>query len=70
MTASLIITETDGPVRTITINRPDKRNAVDRPTADALRAAETEAARGREAVGRLERDARGVPVVRMPLGDE
>ncbi|WP_370209727.1 crotonase/enoyl-CoA hydratase family protein [Alloalcanivorax venustensis] len=32
-----ILVETDGPVRTIIINRPDKRNAVDRPTADALR---------------------------------
>ena len=31
-----ILVETDGPVRTIIINRPDKRNAVDRPTADAL----------------------------------
>jgi enoyl-CoA hydratase len=29
-------TDTDGPVRIITIDRPDVRNAVDRPTADAL----------------------------------
>lgn len=29
----------EGPVCTIIINRPRKRNAVDRPTADALRAA-------------------------------
>lgn len=29
----------DGPVCTITINRPEKRNAVDRPTALALRTA-------------------------------
>ncbi len=28
--------ETNGPVRIITINRPDRRNAVDRATADAL----------------------------------
>jgi enoyl-CoA hydratase len=28
--------DTDGPVRIITIDRPDIRNAVDRPTADAL----------------------------------
>jgi len=28
--------EKDGPVTTITINRPQARNAVDRPTADAL----------------------------------
>ncbi len=39
MSASPILTRTDGPVRTIIINRPDKRNAVDRPTATALRAA-------------------------------
>jgi enoyl-CoA hydratase len=31
--------ESDGPVRIITIDRPDVRNAVDRPTADALAAA-------------------------------
>jgi enoyl-CoA hydratase len=28
--------ETDGPVAIVTIDRPDSRNAVDRPTADAL----------------------------------
>jgi len=31
--------ERDGPVTTVIINRPDARNAVDRPTADALAAA-------------------------------
>jgi enoyl-CoA hydratase len=31
--------ETDGPVLTVTIDRPEVRNAVDRPTADALQAA-------------------------------
>lgn len=35
----LVTVERDGPVVVITINRPDKRNAVDRPTAEALRAA-------------------------------
>jgi len=34
-----VITECNGPVCTVTINRPAKRNAVDRPTADALRRA-------------------------------
>jgi len=34
-----VITETRGPVRVITIDRPDVRNAVDGPTADALAAA-------------------------------
>lgn len=33
--------EIDGPVCTITLNRPDKRNAVDGPMADALRMAFT-----------------------------
>ena len=28
--------ETDGPVAVVTIDRPEARNAVDRPTADAL----------------------------------
>lgn len=37
MTRSPILVDTDGPVRTFTINRPDQRNAVDRPTATALR---------------------------------
>ncbi|MFP4445771.1 MAG: crotonase/enoyl-CoA hydratase family protein [Desulfosudaceae bacterium] len=32
-------TEHEGPVTIITINRPDKRNAVDRPTAESLAAA-------------------------------
>ncbi len=31
-----LITETDGPFCIITLNRPDRRNAVDRATADAL----------------------------------
>jgi enoyl-CoA hydratase len=31
--------ETDGPVAIVTIDRPEVRNAVDRPTADALAAA-------------------------------
>ena len=33
---STVRTDTDGPVRIITIDRPEVRNAVDRPTADAL----------------------------------
>ena len=32
----LVLTETDGPVTIITINRPEVRNAVNRPTAEAL----------------------------------
>lgn len=39
MDESLVTTQTEGTVCTITINRPDKRNAVDRPTATALRQA-------------------------------
>lgn len=35
--------ESDGDVRVVTIDRPDVRNAVDRPTADALDAAMAEA---------------------------
>ena len=31
----LVITEKQGPVTLITINRPEVRNAVNRPTADA-----------------------------------
>lgn len=31
-----VLIERDGPVTTVTINRPDARNAVDRPTAQAL----------------------------------
>jgi enoyl-CoA hydratase len=34
--APLILTEIDGPVFVVTINRPKRRNAVDRATADAL----------------------------------
>ncbi len=32
----LVLTDTDGPVTIITINRPEVRNAVNRPTAEAL----------------------------------
>lgn len=39
MSDEAVILEVAGPVCTITLNRPHKRNAVDRPTADALRAA-------------------------------
>lgn len=41
MSEPLVITEIQGSVCTITLNRPERRNAVDRPTADALRAAFT-----------------------------
>jgi len=34
-----VLYESDGPVAIVTINRPDVRNAVDRPTAEALAAA-------------------------------
>lgn len=36
MTAPLILTEIDGPIFVVTINRPERRNAVDRATAEAL----------------------------------
>lgn len=39
MTTEPISVHTDGPIRTIIINRPEKRNAVDRATATALRQA-------------------------------
>ncbi|MBN7796892.1 crotonase/enoyl-CoA hydratase family protein [Parahaliea mediterranea] len=39
MPATAVTSETEGPVLTITLNRPDKRNAVDGPTATALRQA-------------------------------
>ncbi len=39
MPAPSVITERAGPVCTIILNRPEKRNAVDRPTAEALHAA-------------------------------
>jgi len=37
--APLLLTEIDGPVFVVTINRPERRNAVDRQTAEALSAA-------------------------------
>lgn len=39
MTAPTILAEREGPVCTITLNRPERRNAVDRDTAEQLRAA-------------------------------
>lgn len=39
MSNDAVTLEIAGPVCTIVLNRPHKRNAVDRPTADALRAA-------------------------------
>lgn len=36
MASPLILTEIDGPVFVVTINRPERRNAVDRATAEAL----------------------------------
>src|SRR2546427_9951661 len=41
--------ETNGPVTTIILDRPERRNAVDPPTAAALRAAFREFERDREA---------------------
>lgn len=42
MTSSPVLTELTNGILTITLNRPDQRNAVDRPTATALRKAFTE----------------------------
>ena len=39
MTTEAVRTERNGPVTTVILSRPDRRNAVDRPTADALVAA-------------------------------
>jgi enoyl-CoA hydratase len=39
MNEAAVLVEAEGNICIITLNRPDKRNAVDRPTADALRAA-------------------------------
>ncbi|SOD71681.1 enoyl-CoA hydratase [Jatrophihabitans sp. GAS493] len=39
MLAEPVTVQTDGPVTTISLNRPEVRNAVDRPTAEALAAA-------------------------------
>lgn len=39
MSDACVLTRREGPVFVVTINRPDKRNAVDRQTADALREA-------------------------------
>jgi enoyl-CoA hydratase len=34
---AVVLVEKDGPVTTIILNRPERRNAINRPTADALR---------------------------------
>lgn len=39
MSTEAVFVDTAGAVCTITLNRPHKRNAIDRPTAEALRAA-------------------------------
>lgn len=36
MTAPAVRSETNGPVTTVILSRPDRKNAVDRPTAEAL----------------------------------
>lgn len=36
MTTTAVRTEQNGPVTTVILSRPERRNAVDRPTADAL----------------------------------
>ena len=36
MSTPTVLVEHDGPVTVVTVNRPDARNAVDRPTAEAL----------------------------------
>lgn len=36
METNVIRVERDGPVTTVILSRPNRRNAVDRPTADAL----------------------------------
>ncbi|TQC48933.1 crotonase/enoyl-CoA hydratase family protein [Rhodococcus sp. WS4] len=36
MTSDVVLVRTTGPVTTISLNRPEVRNAVDRPTAEAL----------------------------------
>ena len=36
MTSDVVLVRKDGPVTTISLNRPEVRNAVDRPTAEAL----------------------------------
>ncbi|WP_286221593.1 crotonase/enoyl-CoA hydratase family protein [Marinobacter apostichopi] len=42
MTTASVLTELDNGIVTITVNRPDQRNAIDRPTANALRKAFTD----------------------------
>jgi len=42
MTEKAVLTSINDGICTITLNRPDRRNAVDGPTADALRRAFTE----------------------------